>query len=388
MSFMYGSTGLIYTGNDTHITVPAQIDGVTVRYLQPNCFVGKQVMQVTLPDTLVEISAGAFRQCEQLQSIHIPNSVTHIAGAAFQGCHALQEITIPMSVEDIGSYVFDECSSLRSVTFEGPMSYIGAYAFSDTALEKMSVPEGIEQLGNSIFFNCQRLRSVDLPQSVELIGACAFAGCVQLEKIELPTQVKTILDGAFEYCLTLKEVIFHSIPTFIHANAFSDCRAIAAVTAPMTANCLLELYNDQRYLFMNDPVKLLALTGEYIAFGQLFEPVGINFREIEGPDYRIQQTFIESIEQNVLRLMQEERFEDVLQLLNPQEDLALLKYVATAHYKLGEIQAALETYRQLYRHQQLAFKDFVQVGQLALYGTAIQATEADYALIGERFLGH
>lgn len=385
--FTYEAIGLTYFGNEKIVEVPREIDGQKVRYLQPSCFKGSTVEHVILPDTLLEISSDAFKQCEQLRSVVLPNSITHIGGAAFQGCSSLTSITIPASVRDIGGYVFDECSSLQHVQFDGAVQYIGAYAFSDTALEYVELPDGILQLGNSIFFNCQQLRSVKLPETVETIGACAFAGCTSITQMTLPKTVRTILDGAFEYCISLASITFQSIPRFIHENAFVDCSNLTEIIAPVSAEDWIELYNEKRHIFENDASKLRHYTAEYGQFKSLFTSSSeLTFTLCAGPDYRLQMQHIVAPLEEAQQLFETKQYEAVISLLKSSEQPDELLLLAKSYTHIGENIAALQTYVTYSYKTTLVEEDFIVIGSHLLATSTLQATPEQLYSIGRTYI--
>ena len=80
-----------------------------------NC---KQLISAFIPDSVIEIGAGAFEDCTGLTSVTIPNSVTSIGDWVFENCSGLTSVTIPNSVTKIGCYVFAECRNLKTVYVE------------------------------------------------------------------------------------------------------------------------------------------------------------------------------------------------------------------------------------------------------------------------------
>ena len=77
---------------------------------------GGVFLQVSIPASLVEISARAFEDCHRLVRVVIPESVTAIGEAAFLECSSLVSISLPLSVTAIGRCAFANCSSLGSIS--------------------------------------------------------------------------------------------------------------------------------------------------------------------------------------------------------------------------------------------------------------------------------
>ena len=88
-------------------------------YYAKNLYLNNElVTELEIPNTITEIKAYAFYNCDSLTSIEIPDSVTYIGNSAFSDCDSLTSITIPDSVTSIGYDAFYGCSSLTSITFE------------------------------------------------------------------------------------------------------------------------------------------------------------------------------------------------------------------------------------------------------------------------------
>ena len=111
--------------------------------------------EITIPDSVTKIGAGVFAGCSSLTNLRvdtnntnysssddggkilynkdktellaypsatgdvtIPDSVTRIGAGAFAGCKGLTSVTIGSGVEEIGVGAFKNCKKLKSVTFE------------------------------------------------------------------------------------------------------------------------------------------------------------------------------------------------------------------------------------------------------------------------------
>ena len=75
----------------------------------------KQLLKVTLPQGITNISKSCFDGCAALPNINIPESVTTIENQAFQGCESLTTISIPKNVTTIGNEAFENCKAITAV---------------------------------------------------------------------------------------------------------------------------------------------------------------------------------------------------------------------------------------------------------------------------------
>ena len=71
--------------------------------------------QIIIPDSVIEIGEGAFYQCESLRELVIPDSVDRIDDTAFRGCRNLETVIISDSVTDFGWGVFNGCDKVRVI---------------------------------------------------------------------------------------------------------------------------------------------------------------------------------------------------------------------------------------------------------------------------------
>ena len=101
-----GITITRYTGNETAVVIPAEINGIPVK----------------------EIGDGAFKGCS-LSSVTLPSGIEKIGWFAFEGCTKLQEVYIPSSVLSIGHSAFNSCPSSMKIICKAD-SYAASYAQS------------------------------------------------------------------------------------------------------------------------------------------------------------------------------------------------------------------------------------------------------------------
>lgn len=110
----------------------------------------RNVINITLPNSLEKLSQYAFNQCNKIKTINsnvegeciIPSGVTSIGANAFSTCTGLTTVTIPSGVESIGNNAFYGCRSLVSITVEATTPpTLGTDVFVDNASgRKIYVP--------------------------------------------------------------------------------------------------------------------------------------------------------------------------------------------------------------------------------------------------------
>ena len=105
-----------YTGDETELVIPREIDGKGVTSIGDNAFRDcSSLTSIKIPAGVTSIGVSAFEECYGLTSIEIPAGVTSIGGSAFEYCSGLTSIEIPAGVTSIGESAFEHCSSLTSI---------------------------------------------------------------------------------------------------------------------------------------------------------------------------------------------------------------------------------------------------------------------------------
>ncbi len=182
---------------------------------------------IILPETVTynsqiysvkNIGDCAFRACRNLISITIPNSVTSIGYFAFGDCYNLTSITIPYSVKNIGDDAFFSCDKITSVhisdiaawcsikfgsSYSNPLRHAKLLYIDGKEVTELIIPYGVTSIGDYAFQYLSSLTSVTIPNSVTSIGEGAFCGCSKLNSINIPDGVTTIGNGTFYGCTSL-----------------------------------------------------------------------------------------------------------------------------------------------------------------------------------------
>ena len=198
------------------------------RYIQID---GKDVVEITIPNSITSIGDSAFIGCSSLTSVTIGESVTSIGSSAFNSCSSLTSVTIGESVTSIGSSAFNNCSSLTSVTIPNSVTSIGSSVFRNcSSLTSVTIGESVTSIGESAFEDCSSLTSVTIPNSVSSIGDYAFDGCSSLTSVTIGNSVTSIGYSAFRDCSSLTSVTIGNSVTSIGYYAFRDCSSLTSVT--------------------------------------------------------------------------------------------------------------------------------------------------------------
>ena len=203
------------------------------------------LIDVTIPNSIISIESGAFDECNGLENVYIsdlskwceidfedsrsnpltyatnlylngdivtevsiPDDVSIIRDFAFYGCN-ITSLTIHEGVTSIGESAFQGCDKLKSVVIGDGVTNIADYAFSSCAeLESITIGEKVLTIGDNAFSYCNKLPDIIIPNSVTNIGKSAFWGCDSLESVTIGSGVKTIEKGAFGECRGLLDIIY------------------------------------------------------------------------------------------------------------------------------------------------------------------------------------
>ena len=134
---------------------------------------------------LFDKEGGTLIRCPRGKtSFEIPDNVIKIGDGAFKNCTYLDDITIPDSVTSIGRYAFYECTSLQKVVLSNFLLQSSLeYCFEGcTELVSIEIPEGVTKLTHT-FSGCSKLASISLPLSLKRIDSATFNGCFNLKTI-------------------------------------------------------------------------------------------------------------------------------------------------------------------------------------------------------------
>lgn len=226
-----------YTGSDTEVEIPEEIDGYTVKGLGDYTFyLNDKITQVTISENLADFGFFPFYGCTSLMEFKVndkneiyttdsdgaivgrdglaimayptgknpekytvADGIVAINSSTFAMCSNLKEITFPESVEFVGNFAFAECTSLESIVLPENLTALSNFMFSGcTALKDVTLPENLQKIGNASFYKCESLETIDFPLTLSEIGQAAFCS-TGMKSVTIPGTVTTIDYSAFGF---------------------------------------------------------------------------------------------------------------------------------------------------------------------------------------------
>ena len=176
-----GETAILvkYNGKatkDDHVVIPSTFNDRTVTVIGEKAFYSlAAIVEVTIPDTIVEIDKYAFARCTELTAINLPAGLLEIDDYAFAECDKLASVNLGSSITTIGEKAFWGC----------------------TALTNVALPATLTEIQDAAFWGCTALTAVEFPASVKTIGTLAYYNCTGIESIKFNKDDITIGEYAF-----------------------------------------------------------------------------------------------------------------------------------------------------------------------------------------------
>ena len=218
-----------------------------VERAQSNAVASKKFAELVLPESLIEIKASAFANCENLTKVAIPQNVRYIGGRAFSNSPKLAEIVLKSSATKYEANAFqdvapncevrvdetqtskpkddtngegseaaeertltlEEAEKIYRLAFEGGEATIVGVINQDA--HSVVVPRkigeyAVTRIADSAFANMHYLVEAQLPSTIREIGAYAFVNCRHLEQVVIPSATESVGVGAFTNCRSLRAV--------------------------------------------------------------------------------------------------------------------------------------------------------------------------------------
>lgn len=262
--------------NAESLTIPSTIsyNGITYTVIS----IGRQaivnhknLVSVSLPNTITNIGDAAFHGCSKLESIVIPNNVENIGGAAFDYCYALNNVIFGDNVISIGDKAFYECNSLTTVVIPESVTNIGYAAFAFcSSITSINIPSSLTNLNNSVFANCSSLTSIIIPSSIKSI-IYSFSNCVGLTSVTcMAVEPPTLSNGFYGVdCSTIPLYVPNgSVDDYQSANEWKDFQPIRGINEEGISNTVTQQqtkkYIDNGNVLIISGNKIYTISGQEV----------------------------------------------------------------------------------------------------------------------------
>ena len=179
------------------------INGVNINYTVYN---NKEVWLTSVS----QLATGSFTIPASLHGC----PVTQVRDYAFRGCSGIKSFTIPDTVRKIGAGAFSDCNNLDSITLGANMTTLDNIPFDVKNIHVSASSRSYSEI-NGVLFNKSKTALLKFPQKregfysipngVKTIRESSFSFC-RLDSIYIPPTVSEVEYDAFTYCKNLRDV--------------------------------------------------------------------------------------------------------------------------------------------------------------------------------------
>ena len=169
-----------YRGNESSIVVPDTIEGMKVTTIGYKTFRDNTVVtDITIPNAVTEIGAGAFEGCTALREFRVNAGSSNFsvrdgmllekgedgsfsALLAYPAAKGDEEVVIPWEITEIKGGAFSQCVNIKKLTIPGKVTKFGVSALDHCqALEELVLESGESVYGYSSTVNhCDNVKIV------------------------------------------------------------------------------------------------------------------------------------------------------------------------------------------------------------------------------------
>lgn len=294
-----GVTVYEYTGDETNVVIPEEIDGIPVTEIFLPLFYPynypyndeKDIIEtLTIPKSVNKIIIATSsiewgRKCTDYFVADGNDFYTDINGVLYSADMSTlvlypkgkqtEEFKIPEPVEIIFENAFSGCSNLHSLHFPSSVKTIAEYAFTHcTALEEILFTDGLEIIGEGAFRGCSSLKIVSFPKTLKSLGVSTFWGG-PLTEITIPSGITEIMLDPFHDCdlenitvypagegLSVENDIIKLGDTWKKMLPQSEIESVIAESSIKLNGCVFRNCKNLKEFAVKDGCEVLCVTGD------------------------------------------------------------------------------------------------------------------------------
>lgn len=188
-----------YVGSSADVTVPSYISSGDTAYkvvgIEATAFAGKPVRAVILSDNITEITAGAFKNCTELEQVS--GRFTRIGNEAFSGCTSLEQFTVsPMTVY-IGKNAFKDAPQVKVVAVDAEYALDAAKLELGSSQDQETIAAKACEITENLIYNAVNsgAQSVVLDISRIISGTVLNFEIPAIKRFELQGNSKSTYPG-------------------------------------------------------------------------------------------------------------------------------------------------------------------------------------------------
>ena len=246
-----GIAGGAFSGksNLVEITIPATVISIGM-FAFSGC---SGLTEMIIPDSVKEIPYAAFSNCSGLTHLVLGNSLALIDMSSFIECRSLTSLDFPNSLKKINPQAFWGCRNLASVSFGDSIEFIGYSAFEECValsivnISNLSAWCNIDfeygasnpiEHSHSLYLNYQEIKDLVIPDNVTKIKSSTFRHCSGLTSLTINNGTKSIEEGAFYGCDGLESVSWGNSIQTIGSSAFGACTKLDSISIPNSVDSI------------------------------------------------------------------------------------------------------------------------------------------------------
>ena len=170
-------------------------------------FAGKDLTEYTIPEGVIGIGSEAFSDCPNLKYLTLPNSLMEISFGAFGSLKGEQS-----GIEAV--YGTHTSKDHRCFVQNGELKHF----IARKGITVYNVDNDISSIGYGAFAGCPELQELTMGDNVRRLGAYCFTRCPQLTSVTLSANIEEILGNPFQLCENLQSVYLRALVPPLYAD--------------------------------------------------------------------------------------------------------------------------------------------------------------------------